>query len=222
MQQSVVLAPSQPTAGIRLRFRYSSDQSISQWGFYLDDVGLAYVPVANWYGTDGFDWSASNGLLEAAATAHVTLTVRPVGEPPVEMRLVLDTGWNLLSLPVVVQPAQPRVTLLCDDAGAPLCRGTPWGWDAATQRFLAIGQTAATPLAFWVYSAGAGPTRVFGGADMPDAPTAFRQGWNALAPARTAPLPCPRSRRATYRSVSTRNAPETSAAAGRPEPWGPR
>ncbi|HEU4552852.1 MAG TPA: Ig-like domain-containing protein, partial [Chitinophaga sp.] len=43
---------------------------------------ITFVPAANWNGTTGFDWSASDGMSYAAAAAHMTISITPVNDGP--------------------------------------------------------------------------------------------------------------------------------------------
>src|SRR5205823_14760722 len=62
------------------------------------DNTVTYTPAANWYGTDGFTYTLTNGF-GGTATAPVTVTVTAVNDRPTANNVNVATNQNV---PVVV------------------------------------------------------------------------------------------------------------------------
>jgi uncharacterized repeat protein (TIGR01451 family) len=67
---------------------------------------FSYLPQANWFGTDTFDYFAFDGSLQSVTSATVEITVNPVNDPPVAQNVSASTDedtpvavWALASDP---------------------------------------------------------------------------------------------------------------------------
>ncbi len=125
--------------------------------------------------------SPADGLLGAGASGSRTLVDLALGDPGV--RLALQAGWNLLSLPV--STTAPPTAALRTPAGAAIHRGQAWGWLVDEQRFAPLDRLDAQQ-AFLVYAPVAATTGLITGSLPDGANLHLRQGWNLVGPVHSA------------------------------------